>query len=131
MEIIKAFLINKELCDNNFLLYIDSQTDFINPELIDCSGCYFNDNQLKIKVPKIINDYMHSITVHELGHLYDYYINNELIKNEDNALLWELLYLKHSHNEELLLERIEKIKKDINNPHYKSLQKIKEAKLQF
>lgn len=131
MEIIKAFLINKELCDSNFLLYIDSQTDFINPLLIDCAGCYFINNQLKIKVPKIINDYTRSITVHELGHLYDYYINNELIKNEDNALLWELLYLKYSHNEELLLERIEKIKKDINNPHYKSLQKIKEAKPQF
>ena len=127
METVKMFLEDKKLCDNNFLLYMDKKIEFINPEMIDFSGCYVINEQLKIKAPKIINDYTRSITIHELGHLYDYYINDKVIENEDNALLWELLYLEYSHNEELLLERIKKIQEDTTSPHYKSLQKIKRS----
>lgn len=127
METVKMFLEDKKLCDNNFLLYMDKKIEFINPEMIDFSGCYFINEQLKIKVPKIINDYTRSITIHELGHLYDYYISGKLIENEDNALLWEILYLEYSHNKELLLERIQKIQEDTTSPHYKSLQKIKRS----
>lgn len=127
MEKIKMFLKDKKLCDNNFLLYMDKKIEFIPPEMIDFSGCYLINGQLKIKVPKIINDYTRSIAIHELGHIYDYYISGKLVENEDNALLWELLYLEYSHNEELLLERIEKIQENTTSPHYKSLQKIKRS----
>lgn len=127
MEKIKIFLENKKLCDNNFLLYMDKKIEFINPEMIDFSGCYVINGQIKIKVPQIINDYTRSVMIHELGHLYDYYKSGKFVENEDNALLWELLYLEYSHNEELLLERIQKIQEDDTSLHYKSLQKIKRS----
>lgn len=127
MEKIKMFLEDKKLCDNNFLLYMDKKIEFINPEMIDFSGCYIINGQIKIKVPQIINDYTRSVMIHELGHLYDYYKSGKFVENEDNALLWELLYLEYSHNEELLLEIIQKIQEDDTSLHYKSLQKIKRS----
>lgn len=127
METVKMFLEDKKLCDNNFLLYMDKKIEFINPEMIDFSGCYVINGQIKIKVPQIINDYTRSVMIHELGHLYDYYKNGKFVENEDNALLWKLIYLEYSHNEELLLERIQKIQEDDTSLHYKSLQKIKRS----
>lgn len=125
MEKIREFLISKKLCDNNFFLYIDNHIEFISPKLIDFAGCYQLGDKMKTKVPRIINDYTRSIVIHELGHLYDYYQSGKIIENEDTSLLWELLYLRCSSNEELLLNRINKINQDTSSVYYKSLQKIK------
>lgn len=125
MEKVREFLISKKLCDNNFFLYIDNHIEFISPKLIDFAGCYQFGDKMKTKVPRIINDYTRSIVIHELGHLYDYYQSGKIIENEDTSLFWELLYLRCSSNEELLLNRINKINQDTSSVYYKSLQKIK------
>lgn len=125
MEKVREFLINKKLCDNNFLLCINNYLEFISPKLIDFAGCYQIENQIKAKVPRIIDDYTRSVVIHELGHLYDYYQTGMIIENEDTSLLWELLYLRCSDNEELLSNRINKINQDTSSTYYKSLQKIK------
>ena len=127
MEKVKEFLRDKKLCNSNFLLYMENFIEFINPDLIDFCGCYLKNEKIKAKVPKIINDYTRSIVIHELGHIYDYYVNNEIIENEDSSLMWELLYLEYSKNYELLSKRVEKIEKDITRRHNKSLQKIKRS----
>ena len=128
MEKIIKFLKNKKLCDDNFLLCMETYLNFIDPKLIDFCGCYIKENKLKAIVPKIINDYTRSVVIHELGHIYDYYLNGEIVENEDRALLWEILYLKYSKNYHLLSERINKIEKNTpNSLHYKSLQKIKRS----
>lgn len=123
MEKIEKFLIDKKLCDNNFLLFYKDYIEFINPKLLSFSGYYENSEKIIFKVPKIINEKNRSVVIHELGHIYDYYINKRLIDNEDTSLLWELTYLESINERELIKSRIKSIDKD--TPHYKSLCKIK------
>lgn len=114
--------------DEKFYNYIIDKVDIINPILSDLAGCYEKNGVIRAKIPEPNTSQLISIGIHEIGHLYDSYLYNEIIDNEDTALFWEILYLSKSKQFELLKQRIEEINKAKHSKKYASLCKIKETK---
>lgn len=114
--------------DETFYSYIIDKIDIINPNFSDMAGCYEKNGVIRAKIPEPTTPKLISIGIHEVGHLYDSYLHNEIIDNEDTALLWEIIYLSKSKQFELLKQRIEEINKAKHSKKYASLCKIKETK---
>ena len=71
------------------------------------------------------NHYTTSIAIHEIGHLFDYYLKQKIVMNENTSLLFEFTYLYKVGELELLKNRIREIEKNKTSVKYKSLMDIK------
>ena len=100
--------------------------DLIDEFGIDLCGIYKNDSkEVNIRIPRPKNHYTTSIAIHEIGHLFDYYLKQKIVMNENTSLLFEFTYLYKVGELELLKNRIREIEKNKTSVKYKSLMDIK------
>ena len=120
-----------DLGDNDFYKFIPEHTKIISDNLIDefaidLCGIYKNDSkEVSIRIPRLKDYYTTSIAIHEIGHLFDYYLKQKIVMNENTSLLFEFTYLYKVGELELLKNRIREIEKNKTSVKYKSLMDIK------
>ena len=116
---------------NDFYKFIPEHTKIISDNLIDefaidLCGIYKNDSkEVSIRIPRLKDHYTTSIAIHEIGHLFDYYLKQKIVMNENTSLLFEFTYLYKVGELELLKNRIREIEKNKTSVKYKSLMDIK------
>ena len=116
---------------NHFYKFIPEHTKIISDDLIDefgidLCGIYKNDSkEVSIRIPRLKDHYTTSIAIHEIGHLFDYYLKQKIVMNENTSLLFEFTYLYKVGELELLKNRIREIEKNKTSVKYKSLMDIK------
>ncbi len=103
-----------ELCnEEEYFRLLELAIHFVKKENIELAGLYVNNNNIVLVVPYVVDNYTMSVALHEAGHLYDYYVQKDIVDSEDTALLWEFKCLLFHDENELLAKRKEYALKEL------------------